>query len=72
MLKKATSYIALATLAASICIVARAHAAPAEKTETITLDGGFFWGVEVVFEHAKGVVDTRLVMQVASPIQLRT
>lgn len=71
MLKKAASYIALAALAASICIAARAHAAPAEKTETITRVGGFFWGVEAVFEHP-GVVDTRLVMQLASPIRLRT
>lgn len=57
MLKKATGFILLGLLAAGICMAARAHAAPAEKTETITLAGGCFWGVEAVFQHTKGVVD---------------
>lgn len=56
MLKKTAGFIALAVLAASICIAARAHA-EAPKTETITLAGGCFWGVEAVFQHTKGVVD---------------
>lgn len=56
MLKKTAGYIALAALAASICIAARAHAED-QKTETITLAGGCFWGVEAVFQHTKGVTD---------------
>ncbi|MBI1301898.1 MAG: peptide-methionine (S)-S-oxide reductase MsrA [Alphaproteobacteria bacterium] len=60
MLKNAAGFIALATLAAGICIAARAHAETpkiTQKTESITLAGGCFWGVEAVFEHTKGVVD---------------
>ena len=56
MLKKTTGFIVLAAFAASICIATRTHAGPAEKTETITLAGGCFWGVEAVFEHTKGVI----------------
>lgn len=57
MLKRTFGFIALVVLAASICIAARAHTKPAEKTETIVLAGGCFWGVEAVFQHIKGVVD---------------
>ena len=56
MLKKTAGFIALAAIAASICFAARAHA-EAPKTETITLAGGCFWGVEAVFQHTKGVID---------------
>lgn len=31
---------------------------PAAKTETAVLAGGCFWGMEGVYEHTKGVVDT--------------
>ena len=56
MLSKAFGLMVLAAFAAGICIVARAHAAPAEKTATLTLAGGCFWGVEAVFQHTKGVL----------------
>lgn len=60
MLKNAAGFIALAALAAGICIAARAHAETpkiTQKTESITLAGGCFWGVEAVFQHTKGVLE---------------
>jgi peptide-methionine (S)-S-oxide reductase len=34
--------------------------APAAKTATAVLAGGCFWGMEGVYEHTKGVVDTKV------------
>ena len=56
MFKKTIGLIALAAIAAMICITARAYA-ESEKTETIVVAGGCFWGVQGVFQHTKGVVE---------------
>jgi peptide-methionine (S)-S-oxide reductase len=34
--------------------------APASKKETAVLAGGCFWGMQGIFEHVKGVVDTQV------------
>ena len=57
MLKKTVGFIALASLAASICFAARSYAEPEPHKETIVLAGGCFWGIEAVFQHTKGVLD---------------
>ncbi len=47
------------TLAFALCAVlvpGVAHAQPA--TQTVVLAGGCFWGIQGVFEHVRGVVDT--------------
>lgn len=54
MIKKTTGFIALIAIAIAICATARAYSAD-EKTETIVLAGGCFWGVQGVFQHTKGV-----------------
>lgn len=60
MLKQAIGLLALAALAATICITARAYAAPdntvTPKSETLVVAGGCFWGVQGVFQHTKGVI----------------
>jgi peptide-methionine (S)-S-oxide reductase len=45
---------ALGLVAASICFVARSEA-QTPKTHSIVVAGGCFWGVQLVFEHTKGV-----------------
>ena len=57
MLKKALGLLALTALAAIICATAKASAATPQKTESIVLAGGCFWGIEAVFQHTKGVTD---------------
>ena len=57
MLRNILGFIALVTIAAGICMTAKAYAAPTPKaTESIVLAGGCFWGVQAVFQHTKGVV----------------
>ena len=57
MFRNTLSLIALVTIAAGICMTAKAYAAPAPKaTESIVLAGGCFWGMQAVFQHTKGVV----------------
>ncbi len=57
MFRNTLRLVALVTIAASICITAKAYAAmPPKHTETIVVAGGCFWGVQAVFQHTKGVV----------------
>ena len=44
---------ALALIPLAMLVAAPADAAP--RTETAVLAGGCFWGMELVFEHVKGV-----------------
>lgn len=52
----------LAALAFAICFIAKAYADEKvmddTRSQTIVLAGGCFWGVEAVFKHTKGVVET--------------
>ena len=57
MFRNTLGLVALVTIAASICITAKAYAAtPPKQTETIVVAGGCFWGVQAVFQHTKGIV----------------
>ena len=44
-------------IAATATLLAAGPAAAAPRTETAVLAGGCFWGMELVFEHVKGVTD---------------
>ncbi len=52
MLTKSLRVIALVVVVLLTCSAARAAS---EKTQTIIVAGGCFWGVEAVFDHIKGV-----------------
>jgi peptide-methionine (S)-S-oxide reductase len=41
-------------------VATTAPAAPASKKNTAVLAGGCFWGMQGIFEHVKGVVDTEV------------
>ena len=57
MFKNTLKVLALVGLAVAICVTARAYAATPNKTESVVLAGGCFWGMEAVFEHLNGVTE---------------
>ena len=60
-LTAASLFLSAAAFAASSFPDPTAKAsAPAAKTATAVLAGGCFWGMEGVYEHTKGVLDTQV------------
>ena len=48
----------LANILLAVCSIEPLYAAEPPMTETIVVAGGCFWGMESVFDHTKGVVNT--------------
>jgi peptide-methionine (S)-S-oxide reductase len=52
--------LAAVLVAASFPEPPKVALAPSQGTKTVVLAGGCFWGMEGIYEHVKGVVDTKV------------